>query len=322
MGAGFTFGLYAAQQVSSASGPTDDPAAIQDAIRQLRGAKTFIVREYIHFRGREASGHEFTGLTLPDAFYAQPHIQLDLALSYLPSHEDIDGWLAFVKQAIARYGPLTKFLQITVEPNFSRPALDGSRPGVRLALTKGMINARQWLDQTGLNHVQLGFSVAEPQAWNGGDGDFWPAIAELGGQAFVDVLGYVGLAFYPDAFSPVAPLGQPGDIASLTEHALKTLRQVSLPQARIPATLPVHLVETGSPTDSRNELEQAQSLEAIVRSVWERRETYNVTALEWFGLRDADSQVSSPFHQFGLLRDNYMPKLAFDRLRQLVAELD
>jgi hypothetical protein len=47
----------------------------------------------------------------------------------------------------------------------------------------------------------------------------------------------------------------------------------------------------------------------------------NVTHWELFTLRDADSTRDSLFHQFGVLRDDYSPKPAFERLRGLFREL-
>jgi hypothetical protein len=52
-----------------------------------------------------------------------------------------------------------------------------------------------------------------------------------------------------------------------------------------------------------------------------RREELNVTHWELFTLRDADSSRDSLFHQFGVLRDDYSPKPAFERLRGLFREL-
>ncbi|MCF6422913.1 hypothetical protein [Amycolatopsis tucumanensis] len=39
-----------------------------------------------------------------------------------------------------------------------------------------------------------------------------------------------------------------------------------------------------------------------------------------FALRDADSANPGLFHQFGLLRDDYTAKPAFDTYRKLIAE--
>jgi hypothetical protein len=71
-------------------------------------------------------------------------------------------------------------------------------------------------------------------------------------------------------------------------------------------------------------IEQANldpALEEVLRAVYARRHELNVTHWELFALRDADSTKASPFHQFGIVRDDYSPKPAFDRLRQTFAEL-
>ena len=51
------------------------------------------------------------------------------------------------------------------------------------------------------------------------------------------------------------------------------------------------------------------------------RAALNVTHYEFFALRDADSSNPGLGYQFGLPRDDYRPKPAFDRYRALVAEL-
>ncbi|QHT68195.1 hypothetical protein GXP67_16875 [Rhodocytophaga rosea] len=52
-------------------------------------------------------------------------------------------------------------------------------------------------------------------------------------------------------------------------------------------------------------------LEIIIRSVYNEREKFNITAYELFDLRDADSQNPNIFYQFGIMRDDYSPKTAF-----------
>ena len=59
----------------------------------------------------------------------------------------------------------------------------------------------------------------------------------------------------------------------------------------------------------------------MLRAVHARRHELNVTHWELFALRDADSTRANPFHQFGIVRDDYSPKPAFERLRQTFAEL-
>jgi hypothetical protein len=67
--------------------------------------------------------------------------------------------------------------------------------------------------------------------------------------------------------------------------------------------------------------QQADALETVLRAVHARRDELNVTHWELFTLRDADSSSDDMFHQFGVLRDDYTPKPAFERLRSLFAEL-
>jgi hypothetical protein len=47
----------------------------------------------------------------------------------------------------------------------------------------------------------------------------------------------------------------------------------------------------------------------------------NVTHYMLFGLRDADSSKPDPFHQFGILRDDYTPKPAYAAFKSLIDEL-
>ena len=46
-----------------------------------------------------------------------------------------------------------------------------------------------------------------------------------------------------------------------------------------------------------------------------------VTGYRWFDLRDADSSNPSFESQYGLMRDDYAPKPAFDAYRELIARL-
>ena len=47
----------------------------------------------------------------------------------------------------------------------------------------------------------------------------------------------------------------------------------------------------------------------------------NISHYQLFGLRDADSSNEGLFHQFGILRDDYTPKPAYDTFRRLIREL-
>jgi hypothetical protein len=69
---------------------------------------------------------------------------------------------------------------------------------------------------------------------------------------------------------------------------------------------------------------QAQVIERVVRAVHSVRLECGVERYTAFALRDADSGRRGPgdfWYQFGLLRDDYSPKPAFEVYRRLVAEL-
>lgn len=87
-----------------------------------------------------------------------------------------------------------------------------------------------------------------------------------------------------------------------------------------PTSVPIHIAENGWPTRPTRPYErQAEVLEGIVRTIHAQRAALNITHYEYFDLRDADS--SDAGLQFRLLRDDYAPKPAFERYRQLIAEL-
>jgi len=59
----------------------------------------------------------------------------------------------------------------------------------------------------------------------------------------------------------------------------------------------------------------------MIRAVDDFRGNYNVTDYRWFDLRDGDSANPSFQQQYGLMRDDYTPKPAFEAYRGLIAEL-
>ena len=56
----------------------------------------------------------------------------------------------------------------------------------------------------------------------------------------------------------------------------------------------------------------------MVRAVHDFRGTYNVTDYRWFDLRDHNTSSLNFQHHYGLLRDDYSPKPAFDAYRRLI----
>jgi hypothetical protein len=322
------FGIYPGGRAGTVCSSPPDPAAISRLVDVLAGGRPFVIREYVHFFGDTprpdavaslGAEDDLAHLTMPDEWYVEEGRELDLVVSYIPQEADIPGWLAFLDTVIDRYGHLTRHLQVTLEPNFPVPLIDGSAPGVLQALTLGIPHARAVLNEKGLHHVRVGFSVAEPAEWLGGDDEFWRYLSAVPREDFADHVDYVGLGLYPDAFSPAAPRGTPGDVASLTAHALRHLREHSLPRAHIPSTTPIHIAENGTPSGApRTERAQCDSLTDMLDTILGLRESLNITQYELFSLRDADSGSAEPMGTFGLVTETYRPKPSFDVYREMV----
>lgn len=314
------YGIYVAGRAGTTSAKPDSPEMIASVVDDLTGRSPHVIREYIHFLGADAdpdivhslgAEDELTGLTMPDQWYLQNGRELDLVVSYLPSAEDIPGWLAFLDAVLHRYGHIVRYLQVTLEPNFPIPLIDGNSPGVMEALTQGLPHAKR----SAPAHVQVGFSVAEPAEWLGGDDEFWQSLANLPAEQFADYVDYVGLGLYPDAFSPTPPEAVP----VLIENAVQHLRYRCLAMAKIPHQTPIHIAEFGTPSgDGRTAAGQVRSIADMVATLEHVGEELNITICEYFGLRDADTSGGQAIGTFGLLKDDYRPKESFDLYRRIV----
>ncbi len=314
------YGIYLAGRAGTTSAKPDRPEKIASAVDDLTGGTPHVIREYIHFLGTDpdpeivrslGAADELVGLTMPDEWYLRDGRELDLVVSYLPPTEDVPGWLAFLDAVLERYGHIVQYLQVTLEPNFPIPLIDGSSPGVMEALTQGLPHAKRGAPA----HVLVGFSVAEPAEWLGGDDEFWQTLANLPGERFADHVDYVGLGLYPDAFSPVPAEAIP----VLTENAVRHLRRHSLVTAQIPDRTPIHISEFGSPSgDGRTAAAQVQSITDMVDTLERGADELNITVCEYFGLRDADSTCGQAIGTFGLLDDEYAPKDSFEIYRRIV----
>jgi hypothetical protein len=298
------------------AGPPDQPEQINAALAQLQPrGRPFMVRGYAHYVGRQTLLLE----TPSDmAQYAVDGRQLDLVLCYRTPDGDLDDWAELVRATVRRYGPALTKLQITEEPNNPDAATggDGSFPNVQRAIVAGVLAAKAAARERGLS-LQVGFN-ATPSLTT----DFWTQLAAVSDAAFVAALDYVGFDFFPDVFRPLprAADGGPMPLEAAVAGVLTNFRRVCLAAAHIPAAVPIHITEHGWPTDpQRSYQRQAEVLETVVRTIDAHRAALNITHYELFNLRDAES-ASSAF-QFGLLRDDYTPKPAFERYRRLIAEL-
>ncbi len=315
-----TFGIYAGSvagtETGMATGKPDDPVAISKALSQLNNAdKTFLVKGYIQYLGAGKLDAE-----APENVeqYASQQRKINLVLCYRCKSFDKKDWTDCIRKVIKRYRYTLHSLQITEEPNLKVAfAGDGGFDNIEEALLTGVLAAKKELIRLSLP-VKVGFNAVP--SFNPAD-NFWNIIGSARFEDFRKAIDYVGLDFYPDVFRPVAPDGEPNDLKQSVKNVLGYFRNVNLKTGNIPSSIPIHISENGWPTGKGKSYErQAAVIEQVIRTICEIREDLNIQEYDLFALRDADSSNSDLFYQFGLLKDDYSPKPAFDVFRKLVNE--
>ncbi|WP_164824303.1 hypothetical protein [Paenibacillus elgii] len=318
---GLTFGIYplgvAGTPTGLAIGPEDDYGKITEALHQLRGdSKTLTPRAYLVYTRSDAEAGLFS---FADRLFHSGLLG-DLVIGWIQTADIvIDKWLGFIREIVRKYGPYLSSLQITNEPNLL--FMEGSKSYTRQALVQGVIAAKQQARKCGYP-IKIGFgSVPESPA---SVPHFWEGFAELKDNTFVNSVDFVGHNFYVDVFEEPLELTE---ITASVERILHNLRK-NLAAAGIPDSVPIRVTENGWPTGEnpftrteRTYDQQAVVLETLIRTVYRLREEFRITHYELFGLRDADSSKPDLFHQFGIMRDDYSPKLAFSVVQRLIQEL-
>jgi len=295
-----------------------------DALRALAGTRPFVVRLNRFFWDEgETAMRRFLDLT--DRF-AAAGLLVELQLRYRPpaGHDgDVSGFSAWVREVVRRFGtrPAVVGVQVTNEVNltFSPDSSDGSASGARDALIAGVIAAKDEARRGGFDQLKVGFNWFY-RTFPGAEEGFWSYLGSHGGAAFSRAVDWVGLDIYPGTIFP--PYDTPGGERDAVVNALSSLRNCFMPMAGLSATVPVYVEENGWPTGpGRTPERQRQALQTMVAAFDELRGTYGVSDYRWFNLRDADSSSPNFQQQFGLLRDDYTRKPAFDSYRALIARL-
>ncbi|MFG2814383.1 hypothetical protein [Streptomyces sp. NPDC048410] len=314
---GLTFGIYPGGLLGDEEGivqpvSPDRPERVTMALDALQGdAPTFIVRAYRSFAATVSPPPPTPAD--PEQYLGRGRL-LDLVLQFREPTGALDGWTEFVREAVRAYGPELASVQICEEPNVRLPVLDGSVPNVLDALVRGVVAAKEEARALGLP-VAVGFNAVP--VFDPAD-TFWSDLAALADDEFRASLDYVGVDFFPDVFRPLPP----DKLADAVTAVLRSFRDTRLPEAGIPATVPLRVCENGWPTGpGRPEHRQAATLDTVVRTVAARADELRVDSYAFFSLRDADSHGDGLFHHFGLLRDDYTPKPAFETYRTLIAQL-
>jgi hypothetical protein len=280
----------------------------------LQSGKHLVVRSYLRFTGTEADAmlQGMPGVANL-ARYTWNGRKLDLVLSNWDRTGNMSRWSTFIERAIERYGAYVQNLQICEEPNLFEYPGDGRFCHSAEAVVMGVRTAHDALRQRGLN-AAVGFNAVPSVLLND---SFWLELSKHLDTGFLNALGYVGLNLYVDVAEPVA-----GEVEDTAEETLIHFRNVTLRQAGIPAIIPIHISENGWPTGpNRFYTRQADVLQRIVRKVYQLRSSLNIDQFELFSLRDADTANPEACRQFGIMRDDYTPKPAFETYRSLIQEL-
>lgn len=323
---GLTFGIYplsaAGTPFGLAVGPEDNYEKIKLALQELRNeTKMLVPRNYLIY----TKEWEEKMLLKADR-YLEAGLIGDLTIGcgdWTNKQEpkiELNNWLDFIRKVINRYGTQLASLQITNEPNLS--FMEGSKPYILKALIEGVITAKREVWERNLP-IKIGFgSVPESPA---AVPFFWENLATAGNRTFIDSVDFVGHNFYVDVFE-----GQPMDLKEITVSVERTLRSIreKLISSGMPDTVSIRVTENGWPTGKnpvanieRTCDRQTEVLEAVIRTTYNLRQELNISHYVLFGLRDADSSKDDLFHQYGIMRDDYTPKPAYDTFRRLIYEL-
>jgi hypothetical protein len=332
------FGMYpggSAGQVGPVGLPAhpEDAAKREAALAQLRPAtsdaapRDFVVHLYRHFTADEAMEVQQKEADEAVARYTQLGYLVEYVVRYMPREEDaakhVPQYVEFLRGMVRRYGMNPRFhsIQVTNEANFpgSQDTSDGAFEGAKDALIQGVKAVKEEATRLGHDQIEVGFNWFYRMPDNV-EYPFWEYLRDVGGPSFVAALDWVGVDAYPGTFFP--PSSNAVSKRKSIINAFDILRDCFLPIPEIPDSTPIHVTENGYPTSpNRSYEDQREALEEMIRAVHDARGTYNVTDHRWFNLRDADSSSPNFQQQYGLMRDDYTPKPAFETYEKLVEEL-
>lgn len=307
----------------------EDPAKRLAALEYLRpSGHPFVLHLYAEYSGSGGwTAEQQVGEQIEQ--YAAAGFQTELVLTYRPHGQgagaNVAGFAGFVGDTVRAFASTPGFvsLQVTNEANVAGApaASDGDYVGVQDALIQGVIAAKAAARSSGMQRLAVGFN------WADADGPaetrFWADLGEHGGQAFLRALDWVGLDSYPGTWGPTLRATGLADRTRLAlTSAFARLRNDYLPLAGIPGSVALHVSENGFPTGpGRTDAMQMTAMKAAIATIDDDRGKYNITDYRWFDLRDANSAEESFESRYGLMRDDYEPKPAFEVYRALVARL-
>jgi len=322
------FGVYPGGRAGAVVGlpqaaKPNRPARVRDAIDRLAGGRPFFAHLYLEFTGLPEQRARVRKAGKLIRRHGRQGTKVEYVLAYRPAARrgsaDADAFAAFAARFVRRFGdePALRGLQVTNEVNnsLSPDASDGAYPAAREALVDGVLAAHRAIRRTKARQLHLGFNYfyrLDPS----NDQGFWSELRARGGERFARAIDWVGVDVYPGTYFP--PAGLPRGNSVVT--GLSYVRECLMPLADLGEEVEIHITENGWPTGpGRSEEEQAQAVREMVTAAYTYAGNYGLTDYRWFSLRDADT-ASTDFQQhYGLMRDDYSPKPAFEVYRELIA---
>ena len=214
---------------------------------------------------------------------------------------------------------ITNEVNIALSPNTS----DGAYRRAVEALVEGVVSAKRESRRLGYRHQRIGFNYA----WRfdfadaANDARFWEALGRRGGKRLRDHTDWVGIDLYPGSFTPGVFF--PATIVDLGDAFLEGIaqtRECFMVKAGFTRRTPLRIEETGYGTGpGRSEQTQVVAARDFAALAHRYRGTYAISDFRWFGLRDNNSAGPTFQQHFGLLRDDYRPKPAFEAYRTAIA---
>jgi hypothetical protein len=322
------FGIYPWGATGSigpvAKAHPDQPLLAIAATRALKGQRSLTVHLYGDYTG--ARRHDANALLADARLWSRAGMRVEMVLRYRPkSRRASAGYVTWVGQVARRLAALrgVTAIQIGNEANntASRAAADGAYPGAVAAIAQAIPVARQAVVRAHRPDIGIGFNFAasgRPCATM----PFWPALRRAGGAAFRAAVGWVGINVYPGTWSPPFTANPSASaIEGSVISSLRCLRTRHIPAAGLGRTVTIRVTETGYPTDpARSDATQAAVLVETVDAVERVRRALGVTDLRWFALRDGNTASGQLQNGYGLLHDDYSPKLAFVAYREIIAD--
>jgi hypothetical protein len=306
----------------------EDEGKRDAALRRLQGDAFFAVRlNRLFMEDGEAGIRRFKVLARR---FARLGIDVELQVRYHPvtaDDGDIAKWLGFVRRVVRAFGPIRRVtgLQITNEVNIavSPNTSDGAYRRAIEALVEGVVAAKRESRRRGYDHQAIGFNYAWrfdfAEAVN--DARFWERVGRRGGARLRRHTDWVGVDLYPGTFTPgVLFPAQIVDFGDAFLEGIAQTRECFMPKAGFTRRTPLRIEEIGYPTGpGRSEQDQATATGEFAREAHRYRGTYHISDFRFFGLRDNNSSGPSFQQYFGLLRDEYTEKPAFDVYRRAIA---